>query len=298
MKLSLLKEIANKISSNELSKLPESISKIIRTLFINYVPQTSDCKQDIQKILGEKGNNIMNFSKFVDNEINPKQIDNLLTHMGEKDNSEIKIIINKLSKYENELELFNKEFSNALKNSIFEFSLVSAVLIERNDFERFTQEKAKCPNRVDRVLFHGSNPAVISSILTGFFKKSTERNSQHGKGVYFTDLIDFCWFYGNSSNNRVNFNKIPFQGEEFTLIACSIYYDKYHFNKGYDYKYTPKKNEINFAYVDTDSNILHKFEEHKIFFTEYVIFDLDQIYPFISIKLKREEFCVIWRENI
>ena len=31
--------------------------------------------------------------------------------------------------------------------------------------------------------------------------------------------------------------------------------------------------------------------------TEYVIWDLDQICPFISAKLQRNEFCVIWRDN-
>ena len=35
----------------------------------------------------------------------------------------------------------------------------------------------------------------------------------------------------------------------------------------------------------------------KFFGTEYVIWDLNQICPFISAKLQRNEFCVIWRDN-
>ena len=31
--------------------------------------------------------------------------------------------------------------------------------------------------------------------------------------------------------------------------------------------------------------------------TEYVIWELDQICPFLGAKLKRNEFCVIWRDN-
>ena len=35
----------------------------------------------------------------------------------------------------------------------------------------------------------------------------------------------------------------------------------------------------------------------KFIGTEYVIWDLDQICPFMSAKLERNEYCVIWRDN-
>ena len=42
---------------------------------------------------------------------------------------------------------------------------------------------------------------------------------------------------------------------------------------------------------------LEKPDFHKFVGTEYVIWDLDQICPFMSAKLKRNEYCVIWRDN-
>ena len=169
--------------------------------------------------------------------------------------------------------------------------------MEREDFQSFKRERKKCPNRVDKILYHGTSIEPISCILTGYFKKSTERCYQHGKGVYFTDSLDYFWFYGGEKNNRANKNRIPKIGETFTLIACSIYYDQNGFRKVKDYKYTPKKNEINFAYAGCELETLENKEDSKFVGTEYVIWDLDQICPFLDAKLKRNEFCVIWRDN-
>ena len=56
-------------------------------------------------------------------------------------------------------------------------------------------------------------------------------------------MLDYCWFYGGE-NNRINGNKIPKKNATFTLIACSIYYNKNGFRKVKDYKYTPKKMKL------------------------------------------------------
>ena len=112
--------------------------------------------------------------------------------------------------------------------------------MEREDFEKFKKEREKCPNRVDKILYHGTSIEPISCILTEQFKKSLE-HYQHGKGVYFTDLLDYCWFYGSQDNNRANQNIIPRLEDIFTLIACSVYYNKKGFRKVTNSKYTPKK---------------------------------------------------------
>jgi hypothetical protein len=59
----------------------------------------------------------------------------------------------------------------------------------------------------------------------------------------------------------------------------------------------PKKKWKNIAYADAEFDILIEPDEKKFFGTEYVIWELNQICPFISTKLKRNEFCVIWRDN-
>ena len=102
-------------------------------------------------------------------------------------------MIYKLSKYEKEINLFNKEFYVALRNSLFEYSLVSATFVERNDFENFKKEREKCPNCADKLLFHATNIRVIPYILTNNFRKA--RINLYGEGIYFTDQIDYCFFY-------------------------------------------------------------------------------------------------------
>ena len=54
------------------------------------------------------------------------------------------------------MRIFDKEFEKAKKESIFEFSVISLVIIERKDFEKFEKEREKFPNRIDRILFHGT----------------------------------------------------------------------------------------------------------------------------------------------
>jgi len=256
-------------------------------------------KEEIKKVLEKmKGSNILNFSKYIDDTINSDDIKKLFQLLNKKDLEEVKDIKKKLLNYNEYIKLFEKDFEERKRNSIFEFSIISLVIMEREDFQTFEKERKKCPNRIDRILYHGTSIEPISLILTGYFKKSVNRCYQHGKGVYFTDVLDYCWFYGGEISNRSNGNKIPKINETFTFIACSIYYNKEGFRKVKDHAYTPKKNEINFAFAKEDFSTIKTFpDKTKFFGTEYVIWDLEQICPFLGAKLKRKEFCVIWRDN-
>ena len=297
LKLCLLKEVSPKLDDNQLKKLPDIIQYIMEILKFGYI-RDNDVKKTIKDVLeAMKGSNIMNFSNYVDEIIDSFQIKAILNLLSEVDLKEIYDIKSKLAKYNKYIKLFDDEFEKSKKESIFEFSIISLVVIEREDFEKFEKEREKCPNRVEKILYHGTSIEPISCILTGLFRKSIDRCYQHGKGVYFTDFLDYCWFYGGSENNRANKNKIPRVNETFTLIACSIYYNRNGFRKVSDYKYTPKKNEINFAYAGAEFETIIEPDKSKFFGTEYVIWDLEQICPFISAKLERNEFCVIWRDN-
>ena len=118
------------------------------------------------------------------------------------------------------------------------------VIMEREDFQTFENQRKNCPNRVDKILYHGTSIEFINDenkiikpipwILTGHFKKSLE-SCQHGQGVYFTDSLDYCWFYGGETN-RCNGNVIPKINDTFTLIASSTYYNKNGFRKVKDWK--------------------------------------------------------------
>ena len=288
LKLCLLKEISSKLNEEQIKSLPELLSLIMRILKNGNIDSSDGIKETIQKVLKKLlGSNIINFSNYIDEEINIFQINKLMKILNKKEFNEINDISFRLSKYNKYMKLFNEEFEKAKKESIFEFSVTSLVIIEREDLEKFEIEREKCPNRVDKILFHGTSVEPISCILTGLFKKSIDRCCQHGNGVYFTDFLDYCWFYGGEASNRANKNKIPGLRESFTLIACIVYYNKKGFRKVFDYKYTPKKNEINFAYAGAKFETIDKPDFSKFVGTEYVIWDLDQICPFISAKLQR-----------
>lgn len=57
-----------------------------------------------------------------------------------------------------------------------------------------------------------------------------------------------------------------------------------------------KKNEINYAYAGSVTEALSNPDRSKFYGIEYIIWDLDQICPFISAKLERQEYCFIWRD--
>ena len=298
LKLCILKEISSKLNDNEIKNLPELLSYIIQILKNGYIIDKIT-KEEIKKVLNKMmGSNILNFSRYVDKTVDSAQMNILFQSLKKQDLEEITEIQKRLINYNEYIELFEKDFEQRKRESIFEFSIISMVVMEREDFKTFEEERNNCPRRVDKILYHGTSIEPISCILTGYFRKSVDKCYQHGKGVYFTDTLDYCWFYGGQESNRSNKNKVPKIGETFTLIANSTYYDKKGFRRVNDYKYNPKKNEINFAYADCEfETIIGEPDKTKFYGTEYVIWDLDQICPFIGAKLKRSEYCVVWRDN-
>ena len=304
LKLCLLKEIALISDCHIIENLPDYISNIMTILKKGEIKE-KEAKEDLLQILKKiKGGNIINFSKYVDDLISQSDINKyLISQLNEKKKSDIIYIQNCLGKYVEYAKKFEQEFERAKKNSIFEYSIISLSIIEREDINKFERNREKCENRVDRILFHGTTHDSIPKILTDIFKKAY--CIQHGEGVYFTEDLDSCWIYGsekinknlNSSHRNLNIPKI---GEFFSFIASAIYYNKYGFKRVYNNEYNPKKNEINFALAEMEglNTVLEKKpDKTKFYSTEYVINHLDQIFPFMSLKLKRDEYCVIWRDN-
>ena len=300
LKLCLLNEIASKIDDSSLDYI-RRINKSYDIIYIilkilknsNFLTDTNyKADEAIKKVMEkETGRNIINFSNCVDDNIDNNFVQWLMNFIKGQNLQEINDVKFRLGKYNTFIDYFEKDLNKCLRNSIFEFSVVSLVILDRQDFDKFEREREKCPNREDRILYHGTQIHPISCILTGLFRKSENCCFQHGKGVYFTDFLDYCWFYGGKENNRGNKNKIPKIGDTFTAIANMVYYDKSKFLKVKDYKtrIQPGKNEINFAYAGSEFETMDGQPDYRKFVgTEYVIWDLDQICPFISIKFKRE----------
>ena len=300
LKLCLLKEVSQKLSDDKLNQLPDIFNYIMKLLEKGYIFENpNNIKQNIRDVLEKiRGNNIINFSNYVDEIIDSNQLNYIISLLEKRDLKEMLDIKNRLSRYNKYIKLFNKEFEKSKRESYLEFSVISLVVIEREDFERFETEREKCPNRVERILYHGTSVEPISGILTGLYRKSLERKKAiNGPGVYFTDLLDYGWYYGGKDGNRANFSGIPQIEDTFTVIINSIYYDKSGFEQVFNSSRKPGKNQINFAYAGARSERLNKPDKTKFLASEYVIYDLDQICPFMSATLKRVEYCVIWRDD-
>ena len=301
LKLTLLNEISLKIHPNYLEQLKFVSQDMYFILKILNQSNNCDLKQTqdtIKKVLGEKyGSNILCFSNYVDEVINSQTINLSMKYLNQNTLYEINDIKIRLGKFSNLINIFERKIQESLRNSVFEFSIVSLVIIERNDFDNFEKERNGCPNREERILYHGTQIHPISSILTGMFERSTFY-TQFGRGVYFTGDLDYCWFYGGDKDKRANKNKIPDIGEIFTAIACLVYNDKTKFKKVNDCfdRVQPGKNEINFAYADSNFVTINDTNTHKYYGTEYVVWELEQICPLISLKFQREEYCIIWRD--
>ena len=308
LKLCLLSEIASRIKEPEINnlfitkKIPEMlyyILKILKNCDI-YVNEESGTGKVIKKIIGsEKQCNIINFYNFVEEQVNQDYLKQLMNFLPQKELNEINEINFHLGKYYNYMCFFEKELTKSLRNSIFEFSPVSLIVLDREDFDNFQKGKANCPNLCMKLLYHRlqENP-ITCNLKDILISKETSGNS-HGNGVYLTDSLDYCFFYGSSTNHNYNINRIPLVGDIFTSICSLVYFDKKEIfqikvNKAL---IQPRKNGINFAYVDSTSKINDIPDLKKFVGTEFIINEFNQICPIISVKFKREEFCVIWRDE-
>ena len=299
LKLCLLKEISFELNDNVINMLPGLSSTIMQDIKNVNIKYSNNSEEEIKRVIYEiTKSNIINFSDFIGEALNVKQINELLNILETEDIIKVNNLKLNLLKYNEELKLFSKGFEQAKRESIFEFSINSLVINERKDYDNFRIERESCPNRIDKLLFHGTSIDLISHILTGSIQRARSMCYSHGHSVYFTDFLDYLWHYGGA-NVYTNFNKIPKVGNNFTLIACSTYYDKNGFRRVFSYKYDSHKNEINFAYIDAEGEIIEDcFPDFtKYVGTEYSIYDLNQIFSYIGAKLERNEYCIIWRDN-
>ena len=72
--------------------------------------------------------------------------------MNNEDYKEIKDIKERLLNYNEYIKLFEKDFEERKRNSIFEFSIILMIIMEREDFQKFENERKNC-EKPDGVLF-------------------------------------------------------------------------------------------------------------------------------------------------
>ena len=242
----------------------------------------------------KEDNNILEVAKTIKTEDIEKFFNNLSLEAEEQEIN-IKRFIKNTDKYN---EFFDVEIEIAYKNSVFEYNIIHIFLVDKDDCQ-YQSEKKKCPNRKDRILFHGTKVDSATGILSNqFFQANCHI---FGKGVYFTDILDYAWFYAGEES-RKNFNRIPFVGDTFTCVASEIYYDKTKLETVYDCRKKDEeveKNGIRCAFADYNSTLMSKnrLDGYKGFIgNEFLITDESQFLPIYGITLKRVEFLVVWRD--
>jgi hypothetical protein len=188
-------------------------------------------------------------------------------------------------------DFFEIEIEKALKNSIFEFKIVHIFFLdkEKNNVEKGQEKK---------ILYYGTKIDYAIKILCSQFRET--RNYVFGKGVYFTDSLDYIILF--SREKLENFSKIPNVGDYFTFVASEVYYDKTKIETVYDYslRNVPvQKNGIRCYYSGINRGILTKNELNSYngpIGKEYLITDNNQILPLFAVTVKRIEYLVIWRD--
>ena len=314
--------ILNKTLGNETEKIKNLLKKNLiisqkrKQFRPNFINQnlldltTEDSKNKLSNCIKEhlfKNNNQNNIFEISKN-ITPQDIksffNNLFKETKEQQNNLVDIILN--NEFQEYLVEFEKDFENSLKNSIFEYN-IKFIVYNYNYDDNYKSEKLRCSNLRTKFLFHGTSSWAISRILSDNFKNANTHF--FGIGAYFTDLLDYSWFYsfdsqaGDKFGKFRNVGKIPKLKDSFSIIVSEIFFDqtKYEqvFNMDKENEEVPK-NGIRYACVDyygrpINKNILINY--NGFIGTEYIITEKKQILPLLSITLERSEFLIIWRDK-
>ena len=288
-----LKEISSKLSDNNLNNFPEDIKCILLLLKKGKITGVDKLKDETKELLERfRKTNILNFTNFVDKTIDNTHIKKMLELMDKNDLNNLQEFKNHLSKLNPKIIMFDKEFITARRKSVFEYSLVSLKIENRLDINDYLQACQNCPDKNERILYFGISDDVIPKILQNNIKPSSK--GKFGNGYYLTNSLDFaCIMQRDSEDNELTF---PSVNEVFDFVASSVFYNNKTRKRVKDNSYSPQKNEANVVLVDGKMNPLNQVDKSKFFSREYVLGDNCQIMPFIHVKVKRNEYCVIWRD--
>ena len=188
----------------------------------------------------------------------------LLYLLEKKKQEKIKLYWNKLSKYENINQSFEKDFKLALKESYFDYSVISIYIKGQKNLSNYIENKNKCDNCETKFLYHGTQIDPISKIITTGFLYS--RKPFYGLGIYFSDMIDYIEFYCGGEtyiDRRKNFGKNLSVGESFSFVASEVYYDKNKIKNIYNYDYYIDELDHFPTYEEIKENFSDKMVEKK-----------------------------------
>ena len=288
---------------------------------------TSNPIKDIKANLSQKyGNNIIAYKNYINEKINDKEIGNLIGLVDKNKKKEIIAYWSHLSKYEEFNLLFEKDFTDAIEKTYFDYSLIGVSIYQQERRKKYIESFKECDSPSVKYLFHGTQIDPISNIITNGFLYT--RKPFYGMGIYFSDMLDYVSFYcgGNDyKTRRKNFGKTLPVGETFSCVGTEVYYSNDKIKNIYDWSYHVKEldhfptyDEIKNNYKDkmvekdglhfvriepekgqviqSEGKIIEEKGKGKFVGTEYVITEMDQMLPLYGLTLKRNEYFVIWRD--
>ena len=249
----------------------------------------------IKEVLKNNNNdgNVLEISNYITKE-NLEQFYNYLSNKANGQEKNLKKLIGKLDEFN---KIFDEDIEQALKESIFQYKIEQIFLVEKN-VNNFLEEKNNCTNIVQKILFHGTKIKSALSILSTQFYDATYHLI--GKGVYFTDKLDYAWSYSRE-NIRYEIN-IPKVGDSFSVVATEVYYDNKKVEKVFDTSTENKevkKFGVRCCYSNFQGSKLSRNEivnNRGFIAKEYLITNKDQILPLYCVTMKRIEYLVIWRD--
>ena len=277
----------------------------------NFCDLESDiAKDELAKCIKKNKNNnndinIFEFSKSISADDLKKFFDSLYNDTKKTQenlyDSILKNINNELDKY---LQIFDDQFEESLKKSIFEYNSKYIAYVYRFDKD-YNSAQSSCGNIEKKILFHGTNSFCISRILSSQFRNS----SVHifGPGVYFSDSLDYAWFYADDSDtigSRKNFYTIPKINDSFSFIVVNAYYNKSKFEQVYDCNkrdipvldYGIRHILVNYQSAPIPQNNLNYYN-NRFKGTEYLLSNRNQILPLLSVTVERVKYLIVWRDN-
>ena len=155
------------------------------------------------------------------------------------------------------------------------------------------------------ILYHFSEINPNSENLNMELKYSDK--SLYGKGIYFTDSIDYIGAFNPNLKSNSKIGKMPHIGETFSIIACEIFYDEDKFKEInisctessritnlYDKEKVEPSGIIKIDMSYMSSNISNN--SKKAFKNEFILSEKYQIFPLYTFTLKRNKYFVLFRD--
>ena len=321
LKLLLFKYIVDNIENLEIIQSKEIKNIILdfrKNIQLNNIPSTKD-KIGILNIKSEA--NIISYLELLNLEIKEEEIKNLINLFDIDIQNKIKDFQKELSKYEFLNKLFENELLQSIKESYFDYYITDIYINLQNNINNFIDELSKCNNCVGKTLFNiNKNESILNNLEDQIVNPKSEMNN------ILTDNLDYISFFCGDNNDFKNKKIIPIPINKTFSFKCEIVYynknlKKYIYGNSYDVNSSNndliddkiknnfkekiiKKNGIYLRRLEllknqplTEEEIINKRLNGKFIGKEYFIKEKEQILPLYCLTLKRNEYCIIWRDQ-